>query len=443
MDLFTQSPLESTKPTNMSHQMSPLAERMRPQNLDEFSGLSEHLSSSGFLRRVVEERQFPSLILWGPPGSGKTSLAQYLAESSLAEFSSLSAVMGGVKDLKEAAERARKNRLSGKKTLLFVDEIHRWNKSQQDALLPLVERGIITLIGATTENPSFELNAALLSRCHVVVLKRHDLESLKEILKRAIQDKTRGLGKQNIEITEDALELISQWSDGDARKALNLLESASLYLGTGGGTIDHVLFEKMEIKKVQGYQRGGEDHYDLVSALIKSMRGSDPDAALYYLARFLECGENPLFIARRLVIFASEDISNADPRALQLAVSVFQAVQLIGLPEAAINLAHGVTYLACAPKSNRSYIGLQEAQKAAQTFGKLSIPNQIKNAPTNLLKELGNSKGYLYPHQSSIGYVKADYLPEGLRDKVFYHPKEIGYEKKISEWMRYLKQQVK
>lgn len=415
---------------------SPLADRMRPRAITDFVG-QEHLIAEGkFLNRVIKKGELPSMILWGPPGTGKTTLARIVAEASKADFIEFSAVLSGVKEIREVVKIAKENLRYGKKTVLFVDEIHRFNKAQQDAFLHSVEDGTITLIGATTENPSFEVNAPLLSRCKVLVLEALTTESIKKILERGIADKQNGLGNIPAHVDKDVIDFLSESSQGDARSALNTLETAYMIAeqdenGARNITLE-VATEAMQ-KKALLYDKGGEEHYNVISAFIKSMRGSDPDAALYWLARMLEAGEDPLFIARRMVIFASEDIGNADPRALSIAISVKDAVDFIGMPEGWIPLAQGVTYLASAPKSNASYMAYLEASEDVKRSGPLPVPMHIRNAPTRLMKDLGYSKGYKYPHNYKGATIEQAYLPERLKGKTYYKPSERGYEKEITE----------
>jgi putative ATPase len=427
MDLFEHNSQESPD--------APLAERMRPRSLDEVVG-QQHLIGAGKpLRRLIETDRISSLIFWGPPGTGKTTLAQVIAHTTRSHFVSFSAVLQGVKDVREIVAKAREDKAyHGRKTLLFIDEIHRFNKAQQDAFLPHVERGDIILIGATTENPSFEVNAALLSRSRVFVLHPLDAEAIGALLRRALSD-PRGLGERRVELEQEAFDFIVESADGDARAALNALEVATLSAEGHVLTRDHVA-ESLQ-KKPLLYDKGGEEHYNVISALIKSMRGSDPDAALYWLARMLEAGDDPLFIARRLVIFASEDVGNADPRGLQVALAVQQAVHFIGMPEARINLAQGVTYLATAPKSNASYAGINAALKEVRNSGALPVPMHIRNAPTSLMKDLGYGHDYRYAHDYEHGVAPQTHLPDQLAERRFYAPTDRGYEKMIGERMRY------
>jgi len=404
----------------MKPEEKPLADRVRPQNLEEFVG-QEHLVGEGKpLRVAIEKDQLFSLIFWGPPGCGKTTLARIIANETGAHFVGLSAVSAGKADVTKVVKEAKERlKLYQKRTILFLDEIHRFNKAQQDALLPSVEDGTIILIGATTENPSFEVIGPLLSRCRVYTLERLTPKEIKTIVERVLTD---------VEITDEALEFLVQAANGDARVALNTLEIAARHVSPiDTETVKNILQSKLL------YDRVGEEHYNTISAFIKSMRGSDPDAALYYLARMLEAGEDPLFIARRMVIFASEDIGNADPQALPLAVSVFEACERIGLPECQINLAHGVTYLASASKSNASYSALLKAQKDVKETLNEPIPLHIRNAPTPLMKSWGYGKNYQYPHNFEEHFVKEEYLPEKLRGHRYYFPTEQGFEKKIKE----------
>ncbi len=417
---------------------APLAERMRPRTLAEFVG-QEHLLGEGkMLRQLIEADQLTSLIFWGPPGSGKTTLARIIANATRSHFIFFSAILSGIKEIREIVKEAEEVRkYQGKKTILFVDEIHRFNKSQQDAFLPYVERGVFTIIGATTENPSFEVIAPLLSRCKVLVLNPLTNDEIKGILRHALRDAERGLGSLRLAITDDALDFMADQAGGDARVALNTLETAARLARNGTITLDTA--REAVQKKPLLYDKGGEEHYNVISAFIKSMRGSEPDGALYWLARMLEAGEDPLFILRRMVILASEDIGNADPRALQVAVAALQAFQLVGLPEGRIILAQAVTYLATAPKSNASYVGIDAALAEVRASGALPVPLHIRNAPTRLMKELGYHKGYRYDHDYAEGHAAQEYLPEKLKGKRFYEPTERGYEKTIKERLEWLK----
>ena len=431
MDLFERArTLEAKKD-------APLADRMRPGCLDEFFGQQHLLGQGSVLRAVIESGEVCSLILWGPPGTGKTTLAHIIAKSSNYHFASFSAVTSGIKEIKKVIqEAAGQKNLTRKKTLLFIDEIHRFNKAQQDAFLPHIENGTITFIGATTENPSFEVVAPLLSRARVVVLELLNQDDLLAILHRALTDEKKGMGKHPIEIDPQALLHIARYSHGDARVTLNALElivHAAAPDANGHRTISLAQAEEAMQKKSLLYDKDGEEHYNLISALHKSMRGSDPDAALYWLARMLEAGEDPLYLARRMVRFASEDIGNADPRALQVAISAKEAFHFIGLPEGKLALAQAAVYLATAPKSNAIYTAYASAQKDVRREGALPVPLHIRNAPTELMGTLGYGKEYHYAHHYSNAYVKQDYLPEKLRGRTYYRPSERGFEKIIKE----------
>jgi putative ATPase len=416
----------------------PLAERMRPGKLDEFVGQQHILGEGKLLRRLIESDQVTSIILWGPPGSGKTTLARIIANSTKSHFISFSAILAGVKDIREVVKEAEEVRkYHGKRTILFIDEIHRFNKAQQDAFLPYVEKGILTIIGATTENPSFEVIAPLLSRCKVLVLYPLKNEEIEEILTMALQDGERGLGKRSLTLQQDARSFIAEQAGGDARVALNTLDTAARL--ARNGIIDLTIAREAVQKKPLLYDKGGEEHYNVISAFIKSMRGSDPDGALYWLARMLEAGEDPIFILRRIVILSSEDIGNADPRALQVAVAALHGFQLVGLPEGRIIMAQAVTYLATAPKSNASYRGIDEALAEVRKSGALQVPMHIRNAPTKLMKDLGYGREYKYAHNYAEGYVAQEYLPDQLKGRKFYDPAGHGYEKTIRERMEWLK----
>jgi len=423
---------------------APLADRMRPKNLNAFVGQEHLVGPNKILQRLVENKELVSLILWGPPGVGKTTLASIVAQSVDAHFVSFSAVLSGVKDIREVIEEAREQlKYYNKKTILFVDEIHRFNKAQQDAFLHHVEDGTITLIGATTENPSFEVNAPLLSRCKVLVLEQLTEDHLKTIMNSALQDEERGLGNLKVEIQNDAFDFIARLSHGDARAALNTMEATVMLAKPdqeGKRTVTLEIAQEAMQRKALLYDKGGEEHYNVISAFIKSMRGSDPDAAIYWLARMLDAGEDPLFIARRMIIFASEDIGNADPAALQLAVAVKDAFHFVGMPEGWIPLAQGVTYLACAPKSNASYMAYLEALKDVKEKGALAAPLHIRNAPTSMMKDMGYGKGYKYPH-SFGGYVGQVYMPEELLGKEYYKPTDNGFDKVLKERLEIYKKE--
>jgi putative ATPase len=415
---------------------SPLADRMRPQNLAEFIGQEHLVGPDKILRGFMERKELVSMIFWGPPGVGKTTLALIVAKTIGAHFVSFSAVLSGVKDIRAVIEEAKQQlKYYGKSTILFVDEIHRFNKSQQDAFLHHVEDGTITLIGATTENPSFEINAPLLSRCKVLVLEQLSADNIKTIITNTLSNKERGLGNLKIAIDDDAFNFIVELSHGEARVALNTLESALILMSPDKKDKRRITLkvaqEAMQ-RKALLYDKGGDEHYNVISAFIKSMRGSDPDAAVYWLARMLEAGEDPLFIARRMVIFASEDIGNADPSAVQVAVAVKDAFHFVGMPEGWIPLSQGVTYLASAPKSNASYKAYLSALEDVKEKGALGVPLHIRNAPTPLTKDLGYGKGYKYPHNHG-GHIEQSYLPEELQGKEYYKPTENGIDKEIKE----------
>jgi putative ATPase len=414
----------------------PLAERIRPKNLDEFYGQENLVGKSKPIRLMIENDNLASFILWGPPGSGKTTLAKIIAEKTKSEFFKINAVSSGVKDVRHVIDLAEKNKLINKKTILFIDEIHRFNKAQQDALLNSVETGLIYLIGATTENPSFEVIPALRSRARVYILEYLEKNDLEKILKTALS-KDEFLSGLNIELVDE--DYLLYLSGGDARTLLNILEIVVIQqINSEKIKITKEALENVVQKKNIIYDKSGEEHYNLISAFIKSVRGSDPDAALYWLARMLEGGEDPIFIARRLVILASEDIGNASPNGLVLAEAAFSAVHQIGMPEARIILAQCTTYLASCPKSNASYMGIENAASIVHENPLYAVPLHLRNAPTKLMKDIGYGQDYKYAHQFKNHFVEEDYLPEEIKDKQFYFPTDIGQEKNLRERLKFL-----
>lgn len=418
----------------------PLAARLRPRDLSEFVGQTHLLGEGKVLRRLIESDQISSMIFWGPPGVGKTTLARIIANHTKANFIDFSAVTSGIKEIKQVMQQAEDNRRFGERTIVFVDEIHRFNKAQQDAFLPFVEKGSIILIGATTENPSFEVNGALLSRCKVFVLQALTTDDLTSLLARALTD-PRGFGGQEIEIEPDMLEAIANFANGDARAALSTLEMLVLNSDTDGKTVrvTREMLEQCISKKSLLYDKTGEEHYNLISALHKSMRNSDPDAAVYWLARMLEAGEDPLYIARRVTRFASEDIGMADSRALEVAVAAYQACHFIGMPECSVHLTHAVVYMSLAPKSNALYVAYESAKKDALTMLAEPVPLVIRNAPTRLMKELDYGKGYQYAHNTADKLTDMQCLPDSLEGREYYHPTEQGLEAKYKARLEQIK----
>ena len=418
----------------------PLAARLRPRTLDEFVGQKQLLGPGKILRNLIEEDRISSMIFWGPPGVGKTTLAQIIAHTTRANFITFSAVTSSIKDIRTVMQRADDNRRFGTRTIVFVDEIHRFNRAQQDAFLPFVEKGAIILIGATTENPSFEVNGALLSRCKVFVLKALDQEDIKGILQRALTD-PRGFGNEKVYMEDGSLEFLARLSNGDARSALATLEMVVLNgeKRPDGIHVSRELIEQCTGKKALLYDKKGEEHYNLISALHKSMRNSDPDAAVYWLARMLEAGEDPLYIAGRVVRFASEDVGIADSRGLEIAVAAYQACHFIGMPECSVNLTHAVIYLSMAPKSNAMELAYNEAKADALQHLNEPVPLQIRNTPTRLMGELGYGKGYQYAHDTKEKMAAMQCLPDGLKDRSYYHPTEQGLEARYKERLRQIK----
>lgn len=428
----------------------PLASRMRPRNLSEFVGQKHLLGENKILRKMIESDHVPSMIFWGPPGVGKTTLARIIAHMTQAEFINFSAVTSGIKEIKKVMEDAEKNKKLGVTTIVFVDEIHRFNKAQQDAFLPFVEKGSIVLIGATTENPSFEVNNALLSRCRVFVLKELSSEDILELLKRALQDE-RGFGNQKIEITEEDLNMIANFANGDARSALTSLDMLVINGDMDAEGTIHISKETIEdcfTKKTLMYDKNGEEHYNIISALHKSMRNSDPDAAVYWLSRMLEGGEDPVYIARRITRFASEDIGLADTNALNVAINVYHACHFIGMPECNVHLTEAVIYMSLAPKSNACDVAYRLASKDARETLAEPVPLVIRNAPTKLMKELNYGKGYQFAHDAENKLTTMECLPPSLIGKTYYYPGKYGSEiklkerlEKINEWKRIHRQQ--
>ncbi len=415
-----------------SKEGAPLSERMRPRRAADLVGQQHLLAPGGVLARAIAEDRIPSMILWGPPGCGKTLLARTLAVESRAELVIFSAVLSGVPELRKVLEAAtEKKKLRGARTILFVDEIHRWNKAQQDALLPYVERGSVILVGATTENPSFAVNSALLSRARVFKLEPLPSADVRALLDRALSDRDRGLGGLEVKAEPDALDGIAEHAHGDARRALDVLELAARDAHSRGAVIDRALVAGALASPTLRYDKSGEEHYNVVSAFIKSMRGSDPDAAIYYLMRMLDAGEEPLFVLRRMIIFASEDVGNADPQAIQVAVAADASFRRLGMPEGMFPIAQCCTYLASTVKSNASYAAFTAAREDVKEHGALEVPLHLRNAPTKLMKEMGYGDGYRYPHAEG-GHARGEsYLPKELEGRRYYEPKDVGFEARI------------
>lgn len=419
----------------------PLAARLRPETLEEYVGQTHLVGKNGILRRLIENDSISSMIFWGPPGVGKTTLAQIIAHTTRSRFIEFSAVTSGIKEIREVMKQADTSSQYGQRTIVFVDEIHRFNKAQQDAFLPFVEKGSIILIGATTENPSFEINSALLSRCKVFVLKALTAEDIQSLLKRALTS-PKGFGGQRIVIADDLLSAIAEFANGDARTALSTLEMAVLNGEEVNGTttVTKEIVEQCTSRKSLLYDKHGEEHYNLISALHKSMRNSDPDAAVYWLARMLESGEDPIYIARRVTRFAAEDIGLADPRALEIAVAAFTACRLIGVPECNVHLTEAVIYMALAPKSNAMETAYFTARKDALEHLAEPVPLVIRNAPTSLMKDIGYGKGYKYAHDYKDKLTTMQCLPDSLKDKTYYHPTEQGVEGRFKQRLEYIKE---
>ena len=419
----------------------PLAARLRPEDLDDIVGQQHLIGEGKVLRKIIENDRIPSMIFWGPPGVGKTTLASVIARKTKASFINFSAVTSGIKEIREVMKKAEEESISGNKTIVFVDEIHRFNKAQQDAFLPFVEKGAIILIGATTENPSFEVNGALLSRCKVFVLKQLSADDIVVLLKKAIND-PRAFNSQKIEISDQDLYFIANFSNGDARMALSTLEMAVLNgnIVEDTITVDSQIIEDITSKKSLLYDKKGEEHYNIISALHKSMRNSDPDAAVYWLARMLEAGEDPLYVARRVIRFASEDVGLADPRALQLAVSAYEACHYIGMPECTDALAEAVIYMSVAPKSNAIDVAYMSARSDAANMLDEPVPLVIRNAETKLMKDLGYGKGYQYAHDSEDKLTNMECLPESLKGREYSQPVNQGLEERIKERLEAIKE---